>query len=329
MFFSAATCRSVSGWVSWYFLVSASDAWPFLATSKLTGHRPMTLTHDDAAAPTAAVDIAAYFHRIGLSGFEESAAPDLATLGQIVAAHAQSIAYENLDKFTGRDVHLDVAALGAKLVHGGRGGGCFENNMLLRYVLDALGYRTTGLSGRVLWNLPDDAVMPRLGHMLVRVDLPEGPHIVDVGFGSLTITGALALESHGEQDTPHGPYRLLPDGSDYVVEGRTGEQWRRMYRFDLCEQLYPDYEMASWYSSHHPESMFASELVIGRAGVGCRYTMSGGVSRGAELAVHHVDGPSERRSLDSPSAVRAALEKYFLIDLSGLPDLDFALMRLF
>jgi arylamine N-acetyltransferase len=289
----------------------------------------MTLTHDGAAPPTAVVDIGAYFGRIGLSGFEESAAPDLATLDRIVAAHARSIAYENLDKFTGRDVHLDVAALSAKLVRGGRGGGCFENNMLLRYALDALGYRTTGLSGRVLWNLPEDAVMPHLGHMLVRVDLPEGPHLVDVGFGSLTITGAIALEPHIEQDTPHGPYRLQSDGPDYVMEGRTGEQWRRMYRFGLSEQFYADYEMASWYSSHHPESMFASELVIGRADTDCRYTMSGGVSRGAELAVHHVHGPSERRSLDSPAAVRAALEKYFLIDLSGLPDLDFALKRLF
>ncbi|GAA3079148.1 arylamine N-acetyltransferase [Pseudonocardia yunnanensis] len=289
----------------------------------------MTLTHDGAAPLTAAVDLAAYFRRIGLSGVEESAAPDRATLERIVVAHARSIAYENLDKFTGRDVHLDVAALCAKLVHGGRGGGCYENNMLLRHALDALGYHTTGLSGRVLWKLPEDAVMPRLGHMLVRVDLPEGPHLVDVGFGALTITGVLALEPHVEQATPHGPFRLLPDGPDYVMEGRTGEQWRRMFRFDLSEQLYPDYQMASWYSSHHPESMFVNELVIGLAGTGCQYTMSGGVSRGAELAVHHVDGPSERRRLDSPAAVRAALEKYFLIDLSGLPDLDVALTRLF
>jgi arylamine N-acetyltransferase len=289
----------------------------------------MTLAHDGAAPPTTAVDLAGYFRRIGLPGAEGSVAPDLATLDRIVAAHAQSIAYENLDKFTGRDVHLDVAALNAKLVHGGRGGGCFENNMLLLHALDAVGYRTTGLSGRVLWNLPEDAVMPRLGHMLVRVDLSEGPHLVDVGFGSLTITGALALEPNVEQHTPHGPYRLRADGSGYVMEGRTGEQWRRMYRFDLSEQLYADYEMASWYSSHHPDSMFVNELVIGRAGTGCRYTMSGGVSRGAELAVHHVDGPSERRRLDSPAAVRAALEKHFLIDLSGLPDLDVALMRLF
>jgi len=309
--------------------IPASGARPILATSKLTGHRSMTLAHDRAAAPTAALDLAAYFRRIGLSGVEEPIAPDLATLGRIVAAHARSIAYENLDKFTGRDVGLDVAALTAKLVHGGRGGGCFENNMLLRHALDALGYRTTGLSGRVLWNLPEDALMPRLGHMLVRVDLPEGPHIVDVGFGSLTITGALALEPHVEQHTPHGPYRLLPHGPDYLLEGRTGQQWRRMYRFDLSEQLHPDYAMASWYTSHHPESMFANELVIGRAATGCRYTMSGAASRGAELAVHHVDGPSERHRLDSPATVRAALEKYFLIDLSGLPDLDAALTRLF
>jgi arylamine N-acetyltransferase len=292
----------------------------------------MTVTN----TTTAALDLAGYFHRIGVSKAREPdppdpelSAPNLPALARIVAGHTRSIAFENLDKFTGRDVQLDAAALTAKLVHGGRGGGCFEHNLLLRGVLEALGYTTTSLSGRVLWNLPADAPMPPRNHMLLHVDLPEGPHIVDVGFGIVTLTGVLALEPATEQATPHEPFRLQPNGPAFVMEARLGGQWRTLYQFDLAEQYFADYAQSSWYSAHHPDSLFTNELLIARPDTDHRYALNGAKSRGANLTVHHLDGPSEHRSLDSPAAVRAALEEYFLIDTSGLPDLDTALTRLF
>ncbi len=44
--------------------------------------------------------------------------------------------------------------------------------------------------------------MPPRGHMLLLVELAEGPHIVDVGFGGLTLTGVLALEPGAGADHP-------------------------------------------------------------------------------------------------------------------------------
>jgi arylamine N-acetyltransferase len=255
--------------------------------------------------------------------------PTLTALARIVAGHAQSIAFENLDKFLGRDVQLDTAALTAKLVHGGRGGGCFEHNLLLRNALDALGYTSTGLAGRVLWNQPADAPMPPRGHMLLRVDLPEGPHIVDVGFGVATLTGVLALEPDVEQATPHGLFRLRSNEDAFVMEARRDDQWRPLYRFDLAEAYFADYAMISWYNAHHPDSLFVNGLLVGRPGTDRHYTLSGTTGGGADLAVYHLDGHSERRQLDSPAMIRAALEEYFLINLSGLPDLETALTRLF
>jgi N-hydroxyarylamine O-acetyltransferase len=271
-------------------------------------------------------NLVAYLHRIGVS---DAQAPDLPALARIVAGHAQSIAYENLDKFTGREVRLDPAALTAKLVHGGRGGGCFEHNLLLRNALDALGYTTTGLGARVLWNQPADAPMPPRSHMLLLVDLPEGPHIVDVGFGIATLTGVLTLTSNVEQATPHEPFRLVPDGPAFIMQARLGDRWRPLYRFDLAEQYFADYAMTSWYSAHQPESRFVNGLLIARPDTDRRYTLSGTKGGGADLAIHHLDGRSERHDLNSPATIRAALEELFLIDLSGLPDLDAALARLF
>ena len=212
---------------------------------------------------------------------------------------------------------------------GGRGGACFEHNLLLRSALDALGYSTIGLSGRVLWNRPADAPMPPRGHMLLRVDLPEGPHIVDVGFGVVTLIGVLALVPDVEQATPHGPFRLLSDEAAFVMEARRGNQWRPLYRFDLAEQHFADYAMVSWYNAHHPGSRFVNELLVGRPDTDRHYTLNGTKGGGADLAVHHLDGHSERRELYSPTMILAALEEYFLIDLSGLSDLESALNRLF
>jgi hypothetical protein len=45
--------------------------------------------------------------------------------------------------------------------------------------------------------------------------------------------------------------------------------------------------------------------------------------------VHHLDGPTERRTLESPAEIRKELEETFLIDTSGLRDLEAALARLF
>ena len=131
-----------------------------------------------------------------------SGVADLETLRAIVARHALAIAFETLDPFLGRPVNLDRASLQSKLVDGGRGGYCFEQNLLLTHALAALGYRTTGLAARVLWTRSADAPLPARGHMLVRVDVGEGPHVLDVGFGGMTLTAGPGTASASPCSTP-------------------------------------------------------------------------------------------------------------------------------
>jgi N-hydroxyarylamine O-acetyltransferase len=164
--------------------------------------------------------------------------------------------------------------------------------------------------------------------MLLRVDLPEGPHIVDVGFGTLTPTGVLALEPEAEQTTSHETFRLMPDGSAFMVEARLDGEWRPLYRFDLAETFFADFAASSWYSAHHPESLFVNELLVARPDTGRRYTLHGSKTPGVQLGVHHLGGPTERRTLLSLAEVRGSLEEQFLLDLSGRPDLNAALARL-
>lgn len=164
------------------------------------------LAQDDALpAMTAAIDLDAYFQRIGYTG---ERTPTLDTLRALHVRHTEAIPFENLNPLLKWPVRLDAPSLEQKLVRDGRGGYCFEQNRLLRHVLEALGFSVKGLAARVVWNAPEGAITART-HMLLRVDLNEQPYIVDVGFGGQTLTGPLRLEPDTEQTTPHEPFRLL------------------------------------------------------------------------------------------------------------------------
>jgi len=273
------------------------------------------------------MDLDAYLHRIGVP---DTRTPDLATLRRIALGHATTIAFENLDPFLGREVSVDPDALVAKLVDGRRGGWCFELNGLLRAALDELGYATTGLAARVLWGRPDGAPATSRGHMLVRVDLAEGPHLVDVGFGGLTLTGVLALVPDAVQETPHEPFRVREVPRDasgaagLVMEALVAGTWRPLYRFDLAEQLPVDYALTSWYLAHHPDSHFRHGIMVARPGNGVRHALGGHV-----LTVHHLDGPSERTELPTPAAVIDVLGGTFGLATDDLDGLETALKRLF
>jgi N-hydroxyarylamine O-acetyltransferase len=159
--------------------------------------------------------------------------------------------------------------------------------------------------------------------MLLLVDLDEGPHLADVGFGGQVMTGPLRLEADVEQATPHEPFRLVRVGGDWLVQSRIGGAWRPLYRFDLQEQHLPDYEVASWYLSNHPDSHFLNGLLAARPAPGRRYAL-----RNNELAVHHLSGNTERRILTSAAELRAVLQAEFRLALPDAPELDAALERL-
>src|SRR5215210_6406579 len=145
------------------------------------------------------VDLTSYFERIGFRG---APSPTLETLQQLHLLHAQAIPFEGLSPFIGEEVRLDAASLEDKLIGRGRGGYCFEQNVLFWRVLRTIGFSVIGLGGRVRLNWPDDFITPR-GHMLLLINLPEGRYIADVGFGGLTMTAAIRLETGIEQRTPH------------------------------------------------------------------------------------------------------------------------------
>lgn len=268
---------------------------------------------------TAGFDLDAYLERIRYAG---DRSPTMDTLRAIHAQHTETIPFENLNPFLRWPVRLDAQSLQEKLVRDGRGGYCYEQNLLLSHALRTLGFRVAGLAARVLWNAPEDAVVRRT-HMLLRIDLDETPYVADVGFGGQTPTGPLRLEPDTEQTTPHEPFRLIRAGAEYVMQAKIGGAWKTLYRFDLQEQLLPDYEVTSWYLSNHPDSPFVTTLIAARPAPGRRYAL-----RNNEFAVHDLSGNSDRRVLTTAAQLRETLESAFQLRLPDAPELDAALERL-
>jgi len=210
---------------------------------------------------TDAVDVAAYFDRIGYRGPAE---PTVETLHALVAAHNRSIPFENLDPLLGIPVaDLSAAALADKLVSRRRGGYCYEHNGLMGYVLEELGFGVERFAGRVVWMNPDGP-LPAQTHQVLSVTVPdvEGPLLVDVGFGGQTLTSPIRLQPGPVQKTRHEPYRIRDRGDGYQLEAEIRGEWQPLYMFTTRPQPRIDLEVGSWYVSTHPNSYFVTGLTV-------------------------------------------------------------------
>lgn len=262
-------------------------------------------------------DLVAYFERIGYRG---ATAPSLANLNALILAHVMAIPFENLDILLGRPILLGLERVEQKLVGERRGGYCFEQNTYLMSVLRALGYSVVPLAARVRVNRPRDET-PSRTHVFLRVELPEGSWLVDVGVGGLSPTAALRLVLDVRQETPHEPRRLCSEGEWQRLSLRAPAA--RLYHqaffdggwHDVCEftlELMPeiDRELGNWYTSTHPGSHFKSRLLLARATPHGRVLL---LNR--RFTRRPVNGASEAHDVADPAELLQVLEREFGIAL--------------
>jgi arylamine N-acetyltransferase len=262
---------------------------------------------------TDAVDVAAYFDRIGYHGPADAT---VETVRALVAAHNRSMPFENLDPLLGIPVaDLSAAALTDKLVHRRRGGYCYEHNGLMGYVLSQLGFGVERLAGRVVWLNPDGP-LPAQTHHVLSVTVPDvdRPMLVDVGFGGQTLTSPIRLVAGPVQETRHEPYRITERGDGYQLEAQVRGEWQPLYMFTTRPQPRIDLEVGSWYVSTHPDSFFVTGLTVALVTDEARYNM-----RGRNLAIHR-GGETEKIRFDTAADVLDALTDRFGINLADLGD---------
>ncbi|MER6958363.1 MULTISPECIES: arylamine N-acetyltransferase [unclassified Streptomyces] len=273
-------------------------------------------------------DLDAYLRRIGWGGERRA---DLPTLRGVHLAHTRALPFENLDPLGGSAPSLAPADLIAKLVRSRRGGYCYEHNSLLSVVLEALGFRVTLLTARVVVGAERFEERPRT-HMALLVEAPGDPqpYLADVGFGA---PGALlepvpliaGVEFHGAGrrhrlvHAPHrGPLELwvleAHGGSEGATggEGAEGEFWQAQYAFTVEPFERPDFEVINWHIATNPRSPFSRRAYVQRV------TPDGHVLlNGPLLTETHADGTVKQRELTDEAEARRVLDVEFGI---AVPD---------
>ena len=258
------------------------------------------------------LDVEAWLRRIAYTGPRTR---DLGSLNGIVLAQTTSIAYENLDVLLGRVPKLDIPALQRKMIDQRRGGYCFELNALLRAGLVALGFDVTPMIARVVRSMAPDAPV-LAGHMVLRVDLPEGAFLIDAGFGNLTPTAAVAMTPDITQPTPHEPMRLRRLQEDLLLEAKTASGWEALYRVLPQSCLDVDYDVINWFTATHPNSPFVGNAIAAlSAPGGVRHSFFNG-----RLSLRRSPEQPGRRILSQDAEYQAAFRDIFGLALSA-PDL--------
>ncbi|MBG7698310.1 arylamine N-acetyltransferase [Streptomyces sp. MC1] len=268
---------------------------------------------------SAAYDLGAYLDRIGFKGERRA---DLATLRGVHLAHALSLPFENLDPVRGTAPSLAPADLMAKMIHGRRGGYCYEHNILLRLALEAFGFRVTQLAGRVVVGAGTPESRPRT-HAMLRVEVAGEPlpYLADVGFGA---PGALLLpvplvtgsefEGAGRR---HRLVRLPHDGPLELWElqfhgprGGGGRAWAGQYAFTQEPFAAPDLEVFNWFVGTHPRSPFTRRPYLQRTTADRHLALDG-----ARFTETLADGTVTERTLAEEAQARRVVEEEFGIEV--------------
>jgi N-hydroxyarylamine O-acetyltransferase len=202
-----------------------------------------------------------YLARIGL----DAAPAGLAGLNALQRAHRYAVTFENLDIALGRGIRIDPAWLFDKMVTGGRGGYCFEQNALFLGMLKTAGFRARPLLGRVWLSAAEGETPPRT-HTLNLVDIDGTDFIADVGFGG-SFVPPMPLTSDEVATTPDGVrHRLVRvPAHGWMLQRDGGSGWERQYSF-TTEAVWPaDLEAANHWTSTRPGTRFTTMRIVSRA----------------------------------------------------------------
>ena len=203
-----------------------------------------------------ALDLEAYLQRIGYFGRLQ---PVHEVLEALHLAHATRIPFENLDILLKRPIRLDLASLQAKLVTHGRGGYCFEQNLLFSAVLQRLGFAVTQFAARVIYR--NQRTLPRT-HMLLLVEVEDTIWLADVGFGLEGLLLPVPFGGGREARQFGWTYRVVEGDGEWVLQSLRNAAWTGLYSFPLAPHLAVDFEPANHYTATHPDSRFVRTLTV-------------------------------------------------------------------
>jgi N-hydroxyarylamine O-acetyltransferase len=206
----------------------------------------------DSPSGDGELDLDAYLARIGLSG-----RPALAELHR---AHVIAIPFENLDPLRGVPISIQLHDIERKLVFGGRGGYCFEHNLLFGAALRALGMDVEPMLARVG---PHEDPLCSLTHLLLRVRDGGALWHADVGFGAGTLLEPIPFGPGASVEQAGRRVRVVDCATQLLLQSAGADGvWVDLYRFMPISVPFIDIELSNWFTCTHPGSGFVNHLNV-------------------------------------------------------------------
>lgn len=226
-------------------------------------------------------------------------------LRHIQESHVLTVPFENLDYHLNEEIYMDERVID-KIVHRRRGGGCYELNPALYFLLCSLGYSVQVHPGRV-WVKGD--LSPPLCHLVLKVRLDGTSWLVDAGFGTCS-RQPLLLDSTEPQHDPHGEYQLRSasdGGTDVLLDGQP------QYRVgaDPCDLS--DFGPTLWWYRTSPDSPFLQDMFCTIPTVDGRVTIKG------QTLSRKSGGEKQKEEITDETALLRKYEELFGIELEKLP----------
>ncbi|CAJ1964076.1 unnamed protein product [Cylindrotheca closterium] len=213
------------------------------------------------------VNLAKYFGRVGLRDLQPPYTADRDTLKRVMEAQSKSIAFENIDVVQKKSISMDLEDVQKKLVEDVRGGYCFEQNTLLKAVLEEMGYSVEPSLCRVRWGKQDDSAGPNttFTHLVLKVFTKDGIFLADVGFAGTNSIEPVRMDIGGEnQELPEGRFRIVPSKHKgfFVLELLVKGEWRPLYEWRDEKAPLVDQECCNWFSCTNPKGRFTSQFFV-------------------------------------------------------------------
>ncbi|NPV68029.1 MAG: hypothetical protein HPY64_12870 [Anaerolineae bacterium] len=217
-------------------------------------------------------------------------APTLPYLNRLLLAWAMHIPWESASRIARHQqpgAPADYARLPeaffADALRLGTGGTCFESNLALKAVLDAIGFHST----LALCDMTTKTIEP---HCALIVTLEGTRYLADVGY---PIPTALPLDPDVSTSvaTPVYDYHAAPVAADRWLVRRTSRQFEQISFWVNSTPVDPERFHARLLRDHAPDGLFLDEVIIQklRGGQFWRYSEDKGLVRrtvGREEPVH-------------------------------------------
>ncbi|PTH34050.1 arylamine N-acetyltransferase [Staphylococcus arlettae] len=196
---------------------------------------------------------------------------NLTTLNHLIQQYVLHVPFENINVQNNQPIALDDESMLYKIIVEQRGGFCYEQNRLFRNFLAAKGFSVKMVAATI--HTGDGWAMEG-SHMSLIVTLPEGEFVADVGYADVP-QQALPLAHPTIVEDINGYFKIeWIDETNFQFLKYDGEAWVIQYQATNVSQTLADFAAGIEFNQHDPQSIFVRELIVSKAKVDGRVTMS-------------------------------------------------------